>query len=218
MSWNHRIVRRTSPLGETYYALHEVHYADGDIDRPSSRSTEATDFMCDDDEGPEGIIASLERALESVKKYPVLDDPWPDEVYPDMIAKFPEDRSLLAEIEAAHAAGQQGAEVNILDARPQGFNTGYITITSKIIGVEPRVKYSFGKEPNEESMSVSLGDDPVLLGNSMQAFFRHAVAPQLINWVRQNSETLAWFWLHSGDASEKTIEGFLADLKPLEKK
>lgn len=72
MTWNYRIVRHA----DGSLALHEVYYdSEG---TPSARSSEPTFFVVDEEEGSEGLIKSLEMALESVKKHGVLDDPWPE--------------------------------------------------------------------------------------------------------------------------------------------
>lgn len=74
MSWNYRIVR-SHHNGEPYYVLREVHY--DDHGNPTSMTTDGATFACDEDEGPEGIEASLRLALTDATCRPVLDDPWP---------------------------------------------------------------------------------------------------------------------------------------------
>lgn len=74
--WNYRIIKRKSirPNGEEieFYALHEVYYdKEG---KPNSRTVEPITFVCDDDEKPDGIIKSLEMALDCAKRHPVLTD------------------------------------------------------------------------------------------------------------------------------------------------
>lgn len=84
MTWNYRIIRHTKPaklIGDemvdcSYLAIHEVYYdEDG---KPKARSKEPVTFQCDVDEGKDGIIASLGRALKTIREEPVLDDPWPE--------------------------------------------------------------------------------------------------------------------------------------------
>lgn len=65
MTWNYRIIRHADWIG-----LHEVYYDDGG--RPKSYTTNAATFVCDLDEGPDGIIKSLEMALADARKHPVL--------------------------------------------------------------------------------------------------------------------------------------------------
>jgi hypothetical protein len=189
MSWNHRIVRRTSPIGEPYYALHEVYYKDNDINQPEARDMEPRGFVCDVDEGPEGIIASLERALKSVREHPVLDDPWPDEILPHMIEKFPEPKTLNEELN-----GQTRVDVRRIPAHALGLRVGYLVVTSSIDGVEPRVKLQIDDDSDAESMDASIGPDSKLLGSSLPAFFRHTIGQRLCDFVKLNHEALMYFW------------------------
>lgn len=67
MSWSYRILRH--PDGSV--ALHEVYFhEDG---QPHSYAEPPASFVLDGDEGPQGIIASLERALRDARERPVLD-------------------------------------------------------------------------------------------------------------------------------------------------
>jgi len=63
MTWNYRILNHG-----THYALHEVYYRDG---KPASYTAEPVAFVCDPEDGAEGVIASLTMALEAGKR-PVL--------------------------------------------------------------------------------------------------------------------------------------------------
>jgi hypothetical protein len=75
MSWNYRIIRHKHERGD-YLALHEVYYANGDTDctKVVGWTLGPIEFMCDVDETESGIIESLERAIASAKKYPVLNE------------------------------------------------------------------------------------------------------------------------------------------------
>ena len=78
MSWNYRIVQRLrAGINPSFYALHEVHYDDDGL--PWAMTTDPVDFVCDLEEGPEGIVEALEMALVDAKKTLVLDEPetWP---------------------------------------------------------------------------------------------------------------------------------------------
>ena len=83
MTWNYRIVRHigTTTIGgrefdNSHLALHEVYY--DEQGRPNGRTNQPVTFACDIDEGKEGIIASLERALNTIRSTGILDDPWPN--------------------------------------------------------------------------------------------------------------------------------------------
>lgn len=61
-TWNYRIV----DFG-THKALHEVHYEDA---KPVSYSSNPATFACDPDQ--DDIASGLERAIQSVREYPIL--------------------------------------------------------------------------------------------------------------------------------------------------
>lgn len=70
MTWNYRIVRHHEP--SEWYGLHEVYYDDDG--KPTSMTADPVDFVCDGDEGSEGLVRSLEMALADAKRRPVLDE------------------------------------------------------------------------------------------------------------------------------------------------
>lgn len=71
MSWNYRIILHDldPDPAKHWYGLHEVHYGmPDDPSKPGIGPTiEPTSFVCDVDEGKEGIIAALELALKTVR-------------------------------------------------------------------------------------------------------------------------------------------------------
>lgn len=76
MSWNYRIIR----YEDGSYGLHEVYYSKKD-GQPIARTDRPVAFGCCEDEGPEGVVQSLEMALNDAKSRDILDDPWP-KTYP----------------------------------------------------------------------------------------------------------------------------------------
>ena len=72
--WNYRLVQYKDDQG---FGLHEVYY--DDADQPWGRTDGPATFGCDSEEGPEGIIKSLEMALNDAKTRSILVDPieWP---------------------------------------------------------------------------------------------------------------------------------------------
>lgn len=71
MFWNYRIILHDldpDPANH-WYGLHEVFYGmPDDSSKPGVGPTQnPIAFVCDADEGKEGIIASLERALKNVR-------------------------------------------------------------------------------------------------------------------------------------------------------
>lgn len=71
MSWNYRIVHEPDGKGKGRYDLREVYY--DEEGRISGGTARAVSFFAWADEGPEGVIASLEMALRDAKAYPVLE-------------------------------------------------------------------------------------------------------------------------------------------------
>ncbi len=73
MTWNYRIILHDiDPDPERHwYGLHEVFYDD---DGKMAWTIDPTTFSCDKDEGADGITASLEQALKTLRDpaYPVL--------------------------------------------------------------------------------------------------------------------------------------------------
>ena len=74
MSWNYRIIKYADGSG---YGLHEVYY--DDRGKPMNMTEDPATFMCDEWEGPEGIIGSLMMARTDAHKRPMLDEAatWP---------------------------------------------------------------------------------------------------------------------------------------------
>lgn len=71
MTWNYRIIHHDTDLDPTQHWLgvHEVFYDDGAV---TSWTRDAVNFVCDPDEGAEGLIRSLEQALQDVRSQSVL--------------------------------------------------------------------------------------------------------------------------------------------------
>ena len=210
MTWNHRVVKRVSPLGEPYLALHEVFYENGDLNKPEGRDSDPQGFVCDFDEGLQGIISRLEQALESIRQYPILDDPWPDEILPHMIERFPEDDSLAVELDRLSDDAELPS-VWLLDGHRLGLGSGTVFVTTIMEGVEPRIKYAFSKDFDDASMSVTFDPEVKLKANSLAAFFRHVTAPKLVDWASKNRHNLMFLWTYgrtmTDDEALAMIEG-----------
>jgi hypothetical protein len=72
--WNYRICKQ--PDG--HYSLNEVYY--DDKGKEKSVTANPVSFVTYDDEGPEGIVKSLERALQDARERPLFVVPkkWKD--------------------------------------------------------------------------------------------------------------------------------------------
>jgi hypothetical protein len=69
MSWNYRIVKRC----DGSYGLHEVFYDDASA--PRAMTERPIHFETNAEEGPAGIVASLEMALKDARERPVFEMP-----------------------------------------------------------------------------------------------------------------------------------------------
>ena len=67
MAWSYRVLRHEDGT----FALHKVY--DDETGEPRAYTAEPIGFCVDEEEGPEGIIASLEMALRDICERPVLD-------------------------------------------------------------------------------------------------------------------------------------------------
>jgi hypothetical protein len=70
MTWNYRIIKHDGAdcAGHEWFALHEVYTDNGKM----SWSEDPISFVCDVEEGPDGVIKSLELALSDARTRPVL--------------------------------------------------------------------------------------------------------------------------------------------------
>ena len=81
MTWSYRIIRHLDTQEEHgYLALHEVHYGD---DCRVHLWVKESIFVCGGEEGPEGIIQSLEMALSDARNRPVLELTADDKIVPE---------------------------------------------------------------------------------------------------------------------------------------
>lgn len=71
--WNYRVVRHP----EGWMGIHEVYYGDGG--EPCGCTADPVTFLVDDEEGVEGLIGSLQRAVHNAQTRPILEAaafPW----------------------------------------------------------------------------------------------------------------------------------------------
>lgn len=71
--WNYRVIR----YADGGYGLHEVYY-NIEGDNKESWTLEPISFTCGEEEGQQGIVESLKRALRDAENRPVLqiDETW----------------------------------------------------------------------------------------------------------------------------------------------
>lgn len=69
MTWHYRLILHDGDLRGLWIGLHEV-YFEGDT--VTGWTEDAVAFQCDAEEGPEGLIRSLEQALRDARERPML--------------------------------------------------------------------------------------------------------------------------------------------------
>jgi hypothetical protein len=91
-TWSYRIIRHPdTPEEHGHLALHEVHYGDDCL--VHSWTAEPITFVCGGEEGPEGIIQSLEMALRDARSRPMLELTADDKIVPE--TNIPQPRSPM---------------------------------------------------------------------------------------------------------------------------
>jgi hypothetical protein len=75
---------------------------------------------------------------------------------------------------------------------------GTIFISTAMGAHGPRVKYFVRPGRTLPSFSVSIGDIPAVVANSLPARTVRQASPQVIDWVSRNKDALLDFW-HNGD-------------------
>ena len=91
--------------------------------------------------------------------------------------------------------------------------TGTIFISTAMGAHRPRVEYFVQPGRTQPSFSVSIGDAPAVVANSLQARTVRQMAPQVIEWVLRNKDALLDFW-HRGDTwTQPEVNDFVQQLR-----
>ena len=75
---------------------------------------------------------------------------------------------------------------------------GVIYISTRVARHGPRVKYYGRPGGDQPSFSVSIGENPEVLANSLPERVLNRLSPRVIEWVRLNQAALLDFW-NNGD-------------------
>ena len=90
---------------------------------------------------------------------------------------------------------------------------GTIFISTAMGSHGPRVKYFIQPGRTQPSFSVSIGDAPVVVANSLPTRTLHQMSPQVISWVLRNKDELLDFW-HRGDTwTQPEVNAFIQRLR-----
>jgi hypothetical protein len=123
--------------------------------------------------------------------------------------RIPADASLAEELlteELVEMANLTTAQTGV---------TGTIFISTAMGSHGPRVKYFVQPGRTQPSFSVSIGDMPAVVANSLPARTVRQMSPQVIEFVSRNKDALLDFW-HRGDTwTQPEVNDFIQRLQPV---
>jgi hypothetical protein len=93
--------------------------------------------------------------------------------------------------------------------------TGTIFISTAMGARGPRVKYFLQPGRTQPSFSVSIGDAPAVVANSLPARTVRQRSPQVIDWVLLNKNGLLDFWHHGDTWTQPEVNDFIQRLRPV---
>ncbi|HTW51909.1 MAG TPA: hypothetical protein VME45_08455 [Stellaceae bacterium] len=93
--------------------------------------------------------------------------------------------------------------------------TGTIFISTAMGQHGPRVKYFVQPGRSQPSFSVSIGDMPAVVANSLPARTLRQMAPQVIEWVSRNKDALLDFWNHGDTWTQLEVHEFIQRLRQI---
>jgi hypothetical protein len=127
------------------------------------------------------------------------------------VAQVPADVLLAEEL-----AGEDVVEMANLTTAQTGIS-GTIFISTAMGGHGPRVKYFLQPGRTQSSFSVSIGDAPAVVANSLPARTVRQMAPRVIEWVLTNRDALLDFWSRGDTWTQPEVNDFIQRLQRVEK-
>jgi hypothetical protein len=125
----------------------------------------------------------------------------------ERVIQIPADPSLAEEL-----AREDLVEMANLTTAQTGI-TGTIFISTAMGAHGPRVKYFLQPGRTQPSFSVSIGDAPAVVANSLPARAARQMAPQVIEWVLRNRDALLDFWHHGDTWTQPEVNDFIQQLQ-----
>jgi len=122
-------------------------------------------------------------------------------------AQIPADLSLEHEL-----ACEDMVEMANLTSAQTGVE-GTIFISTAMGAHGPRVKYFVHPGRTQPSFSVSIGNAPAVVANSMPARVVRQMSPQVIEWVSRNKDVLLDFWHHGDTWTHPEVNEFVQRLE-----
>jgi hypothetical protein len=121
--------------------------------------------------------------------------------------KLPADPTLADEL-----SGEDVVDLANLTAAQTGI-AGTIFISTAMGAHGPRAKYFVQPGRTQPSFSVSIGDAPTVVANSLPARVVRQVSPQVIAWVLLNKAGLLDFWHHGDTWTQPQVNDFIQQLQ-----
>jgi hypothetical protein len=90
---------------------------------------------------------------------------------------------------------------------------GTIFISTAMGSHGPRVKYFVQPGRTQPSFSVSIGDAPAVVANSLPERTLRQLSPQVIAWVLRNRKELLDFWHHGDTWAQPEVNAFIQRLR-----
>ena len=90
---------------------------------------------------------------------------------------------------------------------------GTIFISTAMGAHGPRVKYFVRPGRTQPSFSVSIGDAPSVVANSLPERTLRQMSPQVIEWVTRNKSALLDFWNHGDTWTQPEVSDFIQKLQ-----
>ena len=125
----------------------------------------------------------------------------------DDVMQIPADALLADEL-----SGEDVVEMANLTSAQTGI-TGTIFISTAMGAHGPRVKYFIQPGRTQPSFSVSIGDTPSVVANSLPARAVRQMSPQVIEWVLRNKDQLLDFWHHGDTWTQPEVNDFIQRLQ-----
>jgi hypothetical protein len=123
------------------------------------------------------------------------------------VMQMPADTLLADEL-----AREEMVEMANLTSAQTGI-AGTIFISTAMGAHGPRVKYFERPGRTQPSFSVSIGDAPAIVANSLPARVVRLMSPQVIGWVLSNKDALLDFWHHGDTWTQPEVNDFIQRLQ-----
>jgi hypothetical protein len=124
-------------------------------------------------------------------------------------AQIPPDASLETEL-----LSEDVVEMANLTSAQTGV-PGTIFISTAMGAHGPRVKYFVQPGRTQPSFSVSIGDAPAVVADSLPARTVRQMSPRVIDWVSRNKDALLDFWYQGDTWSQPEVNDFIQKLQPV---